>query len=324
MVCVGSMACSCCSFSGCPGTMANEGGRHHAWRCQKDVGLWPQDLWDDKRRGARRSWMSPMEPGPRLRSQGQARGMGWPQGQLDPLYLSQRALGLPRCALHHNRAVAQARNVLVQQESARRRSSRKHARLRCRGVPDEQRTPCVEPHRGSALHRGRRLRRWYRRGPRCVLVLGRPGTGTGWSPLPKAWSCSRCRSTAWAGSVAVFGWMSRGAPEVRGLGLAETTCATPGLDAGACYGATGRGATVAVALVVAGVDADDEGRLWLREGTALGPVVDHETETGTGAGTPSVVGCWPGRCEWNVARHPAGHCWHQWQVAERQGAPSRS
>ncbi|KAL3242960.1 hypothetical protein MRX96_047651 [Rhipicephalus microplus] len=81
-----------------------------------------------------------------------------------------------------------------------------------------------------------------------------------------------------------LGWMSRGAPEVRGLGLAETTCATPGLDAGACCGATGRGATVAVALVVAGVDADDEGRLWLREGTTLGPVVDHETETGAGSG----------------------------------------
>ncbi|KAL3214415.1 hypothetical protein MRX96_034945 [Rhipicephalus microplus] len=146
----------------------------------------------------------PMGPGPRLRSQGQARGMGWPQGQLDPLYLSQRALGLPQCALYQNRAVAQARNVLVQQESALRRSSRKHTRLRCHGVPDEQRTPRVEPHRGSALHRGRRLRRRYRRGPRCGLVLGRPGeTGTGWSPLPKAWSCSRCRSTAWAGSVAV-------------------------------------------------------------------------------------------------------------------------
>ncbi|KAL3224713.1 hypothetical protein MRX96_049434 [Rhipicephalus microplus] len=71
------------------------GGRHHAWRCQKDVGPWPQVLWDDKRRGARRSWMSPMGPGPRRRSQGQARGMGCLQGQLDPLYLSQRALGLP-------------------------------------------------------------------------------------------------------------------------------------------------------------------------------------------------------------------------------------
>ncbi|KAL3218277.1 hypothetical protein MRX96_031632 [Rhipicephalus microplus] len=100
MVCVGSMACSCCSVSGCPGTMANEGGRHHAWQCQKDVGPWPQVLWNDKRRGARWSWMFPMEPGPRLRSQGQARGMGWPQGQLDPLYLSQRALGLPQCALY--------------------------------------------------------------------------------------------------------------------------------------------------------------------------------------------------------------------------------
>ncbi|KAL3195287.1 hypothetical protein MRX96_045696 [Rhipicephalus microplus] len=151
------------------------GGRHHAWRCQKNVGPWPQVLWDDKRRGAKRSWMSPMGPGSRLRSQGQAQGMGWPQGQLDPLYLSQRALGLPQCALYQNRAVAQARNVLVQQESALRRSSRKHARLRCCGVPDEQRTPRVEPHRGSALHRGRRLRRRYRRGPRCGLVLGRPG-----------------------------------------------------------------------------------------------------------------------------------------------------
>ncbi|KAL3205308.1 hypothetical protein MRX96_011206 [Rhipicephalus microplus] len=88
---------------------------------------------------------------------------------------SQRALGLPQCALYQNRAVAQARNVLVQQESAVRRSSWKHVRLRCRGVPGEQRTPRVEPHRGSALHRGRRLRRQYRRGPRCGLVLGRPG-----------------------------------------------------------------------------------------------------------------------------------------------------
>lgn len=70
---------------------------------------------------------------------------------------------------------------------------------------------------------------------------------------------------------------------MRGLGLAETTCAMPGLDAGACCGATGRGATVAVALVVAGVDTDDEGRPWLREGTGLGE--DHETETGTGAGS---------------------------------------
>ncbi|KAL3205089.1 hypothetical protein MRX96_040917 [Rhipicephalus microplus] len=84
--------------------------------------------------------------------------------------------------------------------------------------------------------------------------------------------------------------MSRGAPEVRGLGLAETSCATPGLDAGACCGATGRGATVAVALVVAGVDADDEGRLWLREDTALGPVIDHETETETGAGSGDAEG----------------------------------
>ncbi|KAL3218849.1 hypothetical protein MRX96_031377 [Rhipicephalus microplus] len=48
------------------------GGRHHAWRCQKDVGPWPQVLWDDKRRGARRSWMSSMGPGPRLRP-----GMYW-------------------------------------------------------------------------------------------------------------------------------------------------------------------------------------------------------------------------------------------------------
>ncbi|KAL3204280.1 hypothetical protein MRX96_011754 [Rhipicephalus microplus] len=87
-----------------------------------------------------------------------------------------------------------------------------------------------------------------------------------------------------------FGWMSRGAPEVRGLGLTETTCATPGLEAGACCGAPGRGATVAVALVVAGVDADDEGRLWLREDTALGPVIDHETETGTGAGSGDTEG----------------------------------
>lgn len=77
-----------------------------------------------------------------------------------------------------------------------------------------------------------------------------------------------------------FGWMSRGAPDERGVGLAETTCATVGLDAGACCGATGRGATVAVALVVAGVDADDEGRVWLREWTGLGPGEDHETGVG--------------------------------------------
>ncbi|KAL3218577.1 hypothetical protein MRX96_050678 [Rhipicephalus microplus] len=255
------------------------GGRHHAWRCQKDVGPWPQVLWNDKRRGARRSWMSPMGPGPRLRSQGQARGMGWPQGQLDPLYLwlfrldepggtrsartgasrnhlcdagsrhhetetgtgagsgdaeggrllagevrvecgeapgrpllapvagggaaggtveeltsscgegeaetselvvaetaratvsravacsacACRALGLPQCALYQNRAVAQARNVLVQQESAVRRSSRKHARLRCRGVPEEQRTPPVLSPIAA---------------PRCTVVAG-CGAGTG-------------------------------------------------------------------------------------------------------------------------------------------------
>ncbi|KAL3220378.1 hypothetical protein MRX96_050410, partial [Rhipicephalus microplus] len=267
------------------------GGRHHAWRCQKDVGPWPQVLWNDKRWGARRSWMFSMGPGPRLRSQGQDRSMGWPQGQLDPLYLSQRALGLPQRALYQNRAVAQARNVLVQQESAVRRSSRKHARLRCRGVPDEQRTPPVLSPIAA---------------PRCTVVAScGAGTGAG-RGVALCWAARGDwdRVVAAAEGVVMFalpldslgricgcfGWMSRGAPEVRGLGLAETTCATPGLDAGACCGATGRGATVAVALVVAGVDADDEGRLWLREDTALGPVIDHETETGTGAGSGDAEG----------------------------------
>lgn len=137
--------------------------------------------------------------------------------------------------------------------------------------------------------------------PRCTVVAGcGAGTGAG-RGVALCWAARGDwdRVVAAAEGVVMFalpldslgricgcfGWMSRGAPEVRGLGLAETTCATPGLDAGACCGATGRGATVAVALVVAGVDADDEGRLWLREGTALGPVVDHETETGTGAGS---------------------------------------
>ncbi|KAL3198263.1 hypothetical protein MRX96_014459 [Rhipicephalus microplus] len=68
------------------------GGRHHAWRCQKDVGPWPQVLWNDKRRGARRSWMSPMRPGPRLRSQGQARGMGVAAGPAGPPCICPREL----------------------------------------------------------------------------------------------------------------------------------------------------------------------------------------------------------------------------------------
>ncbi|KAL3202903.1 hypothetical protein MRX96_042299 [Rhipicephalus microplus] len=142
--------------------------------------------------------------------------------------------------------------------------------------------------------------------PRCTVVAGcGAGTGAG-RGVALCWAARGDwdRVVAAAEGVVMFalpldslgricgcfGWMSRGAPEVRGLGLAETTCATPGLDVGACCGATGRGATVAVAVVVAGVDAEDEGWLWLREGTALGPVVDHETETGTGAGSGDAEG----------------------------------
>lgn len=65
---------------------------------------------------------------------------------------------------------------------------------------------------------------------------------------------------------------------MRGLGLPDT-CPALGLDGGACCGATGKGATVAVALVVAGVDADDEDSDWLRD-TAMGPGEDHETGVG--------------------------------------------
>ncbi|KAL3186178.1 hypothetical protein MRX96_027911 [Rhipicephalus microplus] len=204
MVCVGSMACSCCSVSGCPGTMANEGGDIMRGGARKMLGLGPRFCGMTSVGVPGGPGCPPMGPGPRLRSQGQARSMGWLQGQLDPLYLSQRALGLPRCALYQNRAVAQARNVLVQQESALRRSSRKHARLRCRGVPGEQRTPRVEPpsrlRAAPWSQAAAPIQAWAAVWP-CA---GPPGeTGTGWSPLPKAWSCSRCRSTAWAGSVAV-------------------------------------------------------------------------------------------------------------------------
>ncbi|KAL3185424.1 hypothetical protein MRX96_005448 [Rhipicephalus microplus] len=237
------------------------GGRHHAWQCQKDVGPWPQVLWNDKRWGARRSWMFPMGPGPRMRElwvcpsvPGIRIGL-WPRPGMYWFSRKVQCAGpagnMPGCA--------------------------------AAGFPMSSGLPVLSPIAA----------------PRCTVVAGcGAGTGAG-RGVALCWAARGDwdRVVAAAEGVVMFalpldslgricgcfGWMSRGAPEVRGLGLAETTSATPGLDAGACCGATGRGATVAVALVVAGVDADDESRLWVREDTALGPVIDHETETGTGA-----------------------------------------
>ncbi|KAL3224714.1 hypothetical protein MRX96_049435 [Rhipicephalus microplus] len=182
------------------------GGRHHAWRCQKDVGPWPQVLWDDKRRGCQAvldvphgAWAPSEVPGSGPWHGVTAGPAGPPVSVPRELWVCPDApcirIGLwPRPGMYwFSRKVPCAG------------PAGKHARLRCRGVPDEQRTPRVEPHRGSALHRGRRLQgAGYRRGPRCGLVLGRPERlGPGGRRLPKAWSCSRCRSTASAGSVAV-------------------------------------------------------------------------------------------------------------------------
>lgn len=135
--------------------------------------------------------------------------------------------------------------------------------------------------------------------PRCTVVAG-CGAGTG-AGCGVALCCAARgdwdRVVAVAAGVVMlalpldslgricgcFGWMRRGAPAVRGLGLPDT-CPALGLDKGACCGATGKGATVAVALVVAGVDADDEDSDWLRD-TAMGPGEDHETGVGaTGSG----------------------------------------
>ncbi|KAL3240819.1 hypothetical protein MRX96_047909 [Rhipicephalus microplus] len=83
--------------------------------------------------------------------------------------------------------------------------------------------------------------------PRCTVVAGcGAGTGAG-RGVALCWAARGDwdRVVAAAEGVVMFalpleslgricgcfGWMSRGAPEVRGLGLAETTCATPGLDA---------------------------------------------------------------------------------------------
>ncbi|KAL3170666.1 hypothetical protein MRX96_044119 [Rhipicephalus microplus] len=141
MVCVGGMACSCCSVSGCPGTMANEGGDNMRGGARKMLGLGPRFCGMTSVGVPGGPGCPPWGLGPVIGPRVRPVAWGGRRASWTPLYLSQRALGLPQCALYQNRAVAQARNVLVQQESAVRRSSRKHARLRCRGVPDEQRTP---------------------------------------------------------------------------------------------------------------------------------------------------------------------------------------
>lgn len=71
-------------LSRCNGKL--QGRRDHAWR-QDEVGPRTQVLRDDQCWGARLSRVAPMGLVPCLGTQGQARGMGWPQGQLEPLYL---------------------------------------------------------------------------------------------------------------------------------------------------------------------------------------------------------------------------------------------
>ncbi|KAL3196528.1 hypothetical protein MRX96_045176 [Rhipicephalus microplus] len=209
------------------------GGRHHARQCQKDVGPWPQVLWNDKRWGARRSWMFPKGPGPCLRFQGQSRGMGWPQGQLDPLYLSQRALGLPQCALYQNRAVWPRLGMYwFSRKVPCAGPAGNIPGCAAAGFPMSSGLPVLSPIAA----------------PRCTVVAGcGAGTGAG-RGVALCWAARGDwdRGVATAEGVVMFalpldslsricgcfGWMSRGAPEVRGLGLAKTTCATPGLDAG--------------------------------------------------------------------------------------------
>lgn len=109
----------------------------------------------------------------------------------------------------------------------------------------------------------------------CDRLEPPPGVAAGEAMLPLPLdslgsSCGCC-----------LGWMRRGAPVVRVVGLADTTWTTLGREGGACWGAAGRGATVAVALVV-GVAEEAEGSDWLRAGVVVGPpteeVEDEEEE----------------------------------------------